>query len=142
MSITHINYDKTQKAIQITLRVFIDDLQTEMNSVLKTKKIELATSREPDNIDTLYHIYLKEKFKIELNSREKEVEYLGKKYKDDLVIFYLEIPNISEIKTIQIENHILYNTFSEQKNIVKTNINKKQKSHILTKNNTSAFINY
>lgn len=142
MSITHVNYIEKQKAVQITLRVFIDDLQTELNLESTTDQIELATDREPKNIDITYHTYLKEKFKININSTEKEFEYLGKKYDHDMVVFYIEIPDIEHIKSIQIQNTILCDLYSEQENILRTDINNIKKSHILTKNSPPAFINY
>ena len=143
ISVSHINYIETQKAIQITQRIFIDDLQTELNSTLnKTNQIELATDREPNNIDSIYRTYLKENFKIDINATERKIKYLGKKYKDDMIIFYLEIPDVSEVNTIQIQNNTLYNSFSEQENIIKTNINNKQKSHVLTIKENHIFIKY
>ena len=142
MSVAHVNFDKDQKAIQITVRLFIDDLQTALNSVSTTKQIELATDREPATIDSIYNSYLKKKFKIDVNALTKEFDYLGKQYKDDMTVFYLEIPNVSEINTLRIQNNILCDSFSEQENIVKTNINNKQKSHILTKKETIVNLRY
>lgn len=142
MSITHVNYVEDNKSVQITIRVFIDDLQTELNLYSTNKNIELATDREPKNIDSLYQNYLNEKFKIQINSSDKYYAYIGKKYDHDMVVFYLEAENILEIKTINIENKILLNSFSEQENIVKTNINQKKTSKILNRNNTSTFLNY
>ncbi len=142
MSICHVDYDKNKKTIQITLRVFIDDLQTEFNSTIKSEPIELATDREPKNIDSIYNYYLKEALNIEINNNEKKIEYIGKKYDHDMAIFYLEILDVQEIKSIKIQNNILCSLFSEQENIIKTDINDIKKSHIITKNDNNALINY
>lgn len=141
MSVTHIKHVPKQKAVQITQRIFIDDLQLELNTLNNTS-IELATDREPQNIDSIYKNYLRSHFTVEINNRPNNYNYIGKEYNDDMVVFYLEIINIKEIKTIKAVNNLLYYSFFDQENIVKLNINEQEKSFILTKNKTEAFIEY
>lgn len=142
MSLSHVNFKEEQKTVQITLRVFIDDLQDEINLSRNTNLIEIDSDKEPENIDILFENYLNEKYKVNINSEKQEYQYIGKKYDFDMVIFYLEIENIQSIETIKIENNILFSLYSEQENIVKTNINNIKKSHILTNNNNNTLINY
>ena len=142
MSLSHVNFKEEQKTVQITLRVFIDDLQDEINLSRNTNLIEIDSDKEPENIDILFENYLNEKYKVNINSEKQEYQYIGKKYDFDMVIFYLEIENIQSIETIKIENNILFSLYSEQENIIKTNINNIKKSHILTNNNNNTLINY
>jgi hypothetical protein len=141
MSVTHIKYIPKQKALQITMRLFIDDLQFELNNQ-NNPKIEIATDREPKNIDRIYADYVSNHFNIEVNEHSKNSSFLGKEYDDDMVVFYLEVLGIQEIEQLRLENTLLLNSFPEQENIVKLNINEEQKSHILTKNRSKALINY
>lgn len=141
MSVSHIVFNENQKAIQITTRLFIDDLQLELNS-LKNTNIEIATDREPQNIDSIYINYLKDNFLINVNSIDKQFQYIGKEYGDVMVVFYLEIKNITSINTILVKNNLLCKSFSDQENILKLDINNKNKSIILTKNNSQALVNY
>ena len=123
------------------MRLFIDDLQVELNNQNKSS-IELATDREPEQIDSIYANYVSKHFFIEIDKQPKNLTFLGKEYDDDMVVFYIEIPKIKKIEAIKIENSILYSSFSEQENIVKLDINQQQKSHILTKKKPKTFINY
>jgi hypothetical protein len=77
-----------------------------------------------------------------VNEHSKNSSFLGKEYDDDMVVFYLEVLGIQEIEQLRLENTLLLNSFPEQENIVKLNINEEQKSHILTKNRSKALINY
>ncbi len=141
MSVTHIKFVPKQEVLQITMRLFIDDLQFELNTLNKTT-IELATDREPKKIDSIYMNYLSNNFSVEVNKLPKNLTFIGKEYDSDMAVFYLEIPKIKEIKNIRIENNILNKSFTDQKNIVKFNINQKQKSFILIKDKLIALINY
>ena len=141
MSVTHIRYVPKQKAIQITMRLFIDDLQFELNNKSKNS-IELATDREPEDIDSTYKAYLSDHFLITVNEQLKRLIYIGKEYDDDMIIIYLEVLNIPPVIQIRVENTLLLRSFPEQENIVKLDINQQQKSHILTKKRSNALINY
>jgi len=141
MSMAHVKYVPAQESIQITLRIFIDDLQLEINKTNQTN-IELATDREPKKIDSIYESYLTQNFQVEINEKTLNHIYIGQEYKDDMAVFYLEILNVKNIEKLKIENNILYHSFPEQENIVKLNINDKNKSFILTKNQSTALINY
>jgi hypothetical protein len=141
ISITHIKHVPKQETIQVILRVFIDDLQEELHQ-LNQSKIELGTNREPKNIDFIYEEYINDNFSININKKKQNLTYLGKSYTDDMVVFYIEIINVKDIKELKIVNNILYSSFPEQENIVKVNINNQHKSYILYKNHSIALINY
>lgn len=139
MSLTQINYSEEQKTLQIVVRIFIDDLETEINT-LSQHKIELGTEREPLNIDLIYKNYLKSHLHFHIDKHHKTLEYIGNEYKNDQVFFYLEVAEIDSIQSLEIQNTVLNNSFKEQENIVKTSIYDKHKSFILTRNNSKAFL--
>jgi hypothetical protein len=49
-----------------------------------------------------------------------------------VVFFYLEIKNINSIEEIEINNTLLIKEFPEQQNLIKSKVNKKHKSVLLT----------
>lgn len=139
MSLTQINYSEEQQTLQIIVRVFIDDLETEINT-LSQDKIELGTEREPLNIDRIYKSYLNSHLHFYIDKHPKPFQYIGNEYKNDQVFFYLEVAEIDSIQSLGIQNTMLHNSFQEQENIVKTSIYDKHKSFILTRNNSKAFL--
>ncbi len=130
MSISHIEYVKKQKALQMVLRIFVDDLQLEINTI-NNSRIELATDREPKNADSIYYEYLKKHFEVAVNDSKINYSYIGKEYKEDIAIFYLEATNIASIQNIKIDNSVLCRSFPDQENIIKLNIHEKHKTYIL-----------
>lgn len=141
LSLTQINYDKKTNALQVKMKVFMDDLQT---SILKksTDTFELNTPNEPKDIDTQFKNYLKENFTVKINDEYVDYTFLGKEYEGDIVFFYIEIEDVKKIKSIEIKNEILISDFPEQQNYIKLNINKVFKSLLLTQKERSGVLKF
>lgn len=141
ISLCEIEHNKEQNSLQITLGVFIDDIEFTLNKDQKTI-LNLATKQEVENIDEYYLDYLKNHFKISVNNEQKFYEYIGKEYDDDIVRFYLEITGIQEIKSILVTNTSLFRDFKEQQNIIKIKANNTHKTFYLTSNNVKGLLNF
>lgn len=143
VSVTNITYSEKDRAIQITSRIFIDDLE----KVLQERydlKAELATVNESKEADTFVEKYFRSKFVVEVDGKKTSYNFIGKKYDTDMMICYVEIPEVdlSSIKSIQIENEILTDLFDEQQNMVHFEMNGKKKSFILSKSDTKGMLNF
>lgn len=141
MSLCEIEYVKKEKAVQILLNIFIDDLEATLNKE-QNKLLYLATEKEDKNIKTIYKNYLNQHFKIQINHSKKSYQYIGHKYDDEIVTFYLEIPNIKHINSFQIKNTCLFKLFNTQKNIIKLKINEQHKTFFLTTKNDKGLLKF
>lgn len=141
VSITKIEYVKEKKAVQIITRIFTDDFE----KLLKERyddKIILASGLDETQIDNYIKEYVLSRLKININEKESIVKFIGKEYDQDVVQCYLEIEDVEYIKSFSIENSVLYDMFSDQKNIVRTDINKQHKSFILIPENDKGMLNF
>ncbi|MCJ7757609.1 MAG: hypothetical protein MUP24_05635, partial [Gillisia sp.] len=68
----------------------------------------------------------------ELDGKPYKLNYIGKEYENDMLLFYLEIPDVPEFKKIGVKNAILMDMSSEQKNLVHVEYKGEIKSLILT----------
>ncbi|HHC79832.1 MAG TPA: hypothetical protein ENK46_08110 [Flavobacteriia bacterium] len=132
ISLTKIDFIKDKNEVQVTMRIFIDDLQATLNTAYHTN-IELALPYESKEIDSLINTYLLKKFILTINGNKKEYTYLGKEYEDDVVYLYLEAENITKITAIKVKNSMLMDEFESQKNIIKLHINNTKRTFLLTK---------
>ena len=141
VSVTQVEYIKEKQTVQIISRIFIDDFE-ELIRQRYDEGITLDTSKEEIQIDFYIERYLQEKIKIKINDSIQTLVFIGKEYEDDIIYCYLEIKNISVIKSFEITNQILFDLYDEQQNIVKTNINSKNKSFILISQNDKGVLNF
>lgn len=134
VSIYQINFNQKDKRLEITSRIFIDDLNEVLNKKYnkKTSFSELKTNLEDLE---LLNKYLSEKFSIKVNDIVKPINYLSCETEANVLICYFNIKEISKIKSLEIKNTALYELNSEQQNIIQTTIYDKKKSLLLTSNN-------
>ena len=80
---------------------------------------------------------------VEINGETVKYEFIGKKYDTDMVIYYLEVPDVplKNLKQIGIQNEVLTDIYDDQQNVVHFNINGKKKSHVLVKSHTKGMLN-
>ena len=140
-SLTKIDYNKEEKALQITMRLFTNDMEYTLNKLFE-KSLELGTTKEIDDANKLLEIYLNQKFSIHINEKSTSYKFIGKEFEKDLMYVYLESNTIENISHISIQNAILTESFPEQENIIKLNINSQRKSLILTKENDKGLLKF
>lgn len=142
VSVTNIAYSEDDKAFQITSRVFIDDF----DKLLKERygiEAKLATPNESKIADEYIEKYFRSKFVVQLDGEIVQYNFLGKRYDNDVVICYLEIPNVKlpELKTMSIQNEVLTDLFDEQKNVVHVKWKGNKKSFVLIRENNKGMLN-
>lgn len=142
ISVTNVSYSEKDDALQITTRFFIDD----MNTVLKERYGIDATFGEEDESQMgqeYLEKYIRTKFSVTRNGEHADYTILGKKYDTDVIVLYIEVPEIDlpSVTSVGIENEILTDLFDEQQNVVHFNIAGKKKSFVLIKSDTKGMLN-
>ena len=142
VSVTNIQYSEEDNSLQITSRIFIDDLE---NVLEERYGVELQLDTEKESKETNFYVekYMRSKLVFKADGKERAFLFLGKKYDNDLIVCYLEIEDIDlpKLKTIEVENDILTDMFEEQQNIVHFRVNGKKKSFVLVKGNNKGMLN-
>ncbi len=117
VGVFQVEYASEKKMIQITSRIFIDDLN---NAVEKKyhKKTFIGTEKETQADLDLFKKYLAENFTIKINGQNKPITFLSKEVEaGDVLVCYSRIKDIDKFKNIEISNTILVDWNSEQQNI-------------------------
>jgi len=134
ISLTKVDFIKEKEVIQVTMKFFIDDIELALEN-RHGEAMELTTKEENKMADKFLEGYIRQKFTVWVNEEEKAYSYLGKEYENNEVFFYLELKNISDIKTIEVQNSMLFEEFEEQQNYIKLKIENVKKTFILVKAN-------
>ena len=114
-----IEYNEQEKALQISLHVFIDDLEEALRRQ-GADKLFICTEKEAADAEKYIDRYLKQNFVLEVNGRQAEYRFLGKEISDDLMAVwcYLEVLDVDQMEQLAVTNKILTEVFDDQKNIV------------------------
>ncbi len=141
IALTEIEYKEETHSVQMIMNVFMDDIETAINQDYNVD-LQLSTKKELKNSDEYFFKYLNEHFKVLINNKKLDYNFIGKEYDGNIVYFYLEIENVSSVKSIEIQNDVLIKYFPDQQNLVKASIKKERKSLFLTKKNDKGLLKF
>jgi len=122
-------------SLQITLRIFKDDLSNAISDTYLDQKTD-----DLNLIDELYFKqvdkYINSKISILIDDKKFEMDYLGLETKNDMYVCYLEVDNLPIYSNVVISNKILFEIFDDQQNIIHVKRNDKRQSFIARNNNS------
>jgi len=137
VSVTEIDFDEKDKELEITSRIFIDDLEKTLQAQLKQPELDLLNPKNGQTIDQMASQYLGDHLKVSLDGKLQKTEYLGHERDGEALIFYILISKVKKWKTIQIFNDVITATFDDQSNLVHVTVKEKVKSLRLTRDTPS-----
>jgi len=114
-----IEYNEKESALQLTVHIFIDDLEEALRQQ-GADKLFICTEKESEKAEGYIYKYLQQKLKISLDDKAVDFSFVGKEVSEDLVAVwcYLEVENIESFKKLYVKNNTLLETFDDQKNII------------------------
>ncbi|MFT6749001.1 MAG: hypothetical protein ACI9XR_000757 [Flavobacterium sp.] len=140
ISIYQIDYIPNKKRVEITARIFADDLNTALEKKYKITSYLGSNKETPEDL-VLLKKYFAEKLVVKINGQNKKIQFLFKELETNVVICYLKIENISKISEFELNNSILLEANSDQQNIIQYNINSKKGSLVFTTENFKQKLN-
>jgi len=141
VAVFQLEYVPQKKVVQITSRIFIDDLEAALNKKY-SKKLGIGSAKELAETTDLLKQYLNENIHIKINGKAKTIKFLGKETEDDVLICYYTVPADPKVKSVEMTNTVLFETFDDQQNIIHTKVNGDKKSLLLTNSNPSGIVEF
>jgi hypothetical protein len=138
LSKTDIVYQPKEKTVQLTMHIFIDDLELALEKQGKTSLL-VGTEKEKAGVNELITKYLQENLTLTVNNKKMPLSFVGKEATADrqALWIYMEIKDVKNIKTLSVENKVLHEVHSDQKNMVQVIVpSKKAHSFVLEKGKT------
>lgn len=142
MGVFQVNYVAEKKMIQITSRIFIDDLTNGIEKKYHTKTF-IGTEKETAADIDLLKKYLSENFIIKINGQTKPITFLSKEVEsNDVLVCYSRIKDIDKFKTLEISNTVLTDWNAEQQNITHISAFGIKKSVLFTESSRKEVLKY
>jgi hypothetical protein len=132
VSMYQVNFAPEKQMLQITSRIFIDDLNNAVEGKMK-QRIFLGDKRESSKDEGLMRDYLLSNIQVRVNQKPVQVEYRSKEIQEDVVVCYFRITGVSDVKSIWMRNTNLFDLEPDQQNIIQTQVRGTKKSMLLTK---------
>ena len=138
ISVCSINHAAEENSLQITFKIFADDLEEALNQPSATAASYIDVINPPDaaQLEAIVHEYLDEHLAFTVNEQAAEYQFLGFEREDLTMWCYLEITGINNLEKVKVQNTLLLDTFDDQINIVHVKANDTVKSMKLAQNQT------
>jgi len=142
MGVFQVNYAAEKKMLQITSRIFVDDLNSGLEKKYH-KKTFVGTGKEtPEDVELLKK-YLAENFTVKVNGQLKPIAFLSKEVEsNDVLVCYSRIKDVEKFKTIEISNSILVDWNSDQQNITHITAYGTKRSVLFTESSRKEVLKY
>jgi len=141
MALYQINYASEKKMLQITSRIHIEDLDKALQKQFN-KKFSIGDENINAADQNLLKKYLSERFSVKINNHPYPLNFLSKEIEGDELVCYWNIKNIPKINTLEVNNTVLIECFSDQQNMINVSVLGAKKSFLLTNSITSKSLKY
>lgn len=132
ISITEVTHNEKVKALQLTVRIYVDDLETSVRNQVREPELDLLNPGKDRTTDALVKAYLAERFFVKVDKKLVKQNYLGHEMEGPAMVCYIEIENIRKFTSLEITNRVIHETYDDQSNLVNVNYQEKVKSMRLT----------
>lgn len=116
VSVTEIQYNKVERSLEISIRIFTDDFENTLRMANPGKKVDFSLP-ETAAMDSLVSKYIRQKVQLVANDRAVPLQYVGFEKVAESVWCYFEVKTIDNLRKLHIHNGLLYEYKKEQINM-------------------------
>jgi len=134
VSVSEIKYKPEQKSLQISTRIFLDDLELAMRAYTGYDKLDITEPENREKVDASLKKYTLEHVRLwDDKGKPYQVNYVGAEIDEDVMWCYLEIEKVKKLKSVKVKNSLLHEVWGDQENLVHFRAFEKVKSARLFK---------
>ena len=136
VSVSESVYNEEKSSLQITKKIFYDDLELVLKNENKNENFDILNSKK-DLVNSYIENYIQKNMLFKIDGKLKELKYIGHEIINSRINSYFEIINIKNIKSIQIKDTSLLDYFDNQENLTYFEIDNQRFTIRLRKDNVS-----
>ena len=135
VSVTTIDHNAVNKTLEISCKIFTDDLEVTLRKRYN-KKVDLLDPKLNAVMKPLLNDYIQKHLAITADGKPVTLKFLGFEQQEEGIVSYFEAYNITSVKKIDVTNSILYDEKPEQLQIIHVTVDGKRKSNKLNNPDT------
>ncbi|MBO9727676.1 MAG: hypothetical protein J7623_03450 [Chitinophaga sp.] len=126
-SVTEIAHDTNKKELQVSCRIFADDLENTLKAQYKTS-FDITRPANRKQVEGYIAEYLSQHLTVTLDGKNVPLHFIGYKIEEDAVWSFLEAENVPAPKKVQVRDNLLYERHPTQTNMVHVLVGGERKS--------------
>lgn len=141
VSVTEIQYQETEKSLQITHRIFLDDLELGLKN-FGYEDADLYRLKDEGLFEEYLTNYLGSHFKLKVNGKLLKMNYVGKEIEEDALWCYMEVNGVKKVDDVEVAHTLLLEIYDDQSNLVHVYNKGEVKSLRLAEGKTFGKVNF
>ncbi|KAA2241823.1 hypothetical protein F0L74_18335 [Chitinophaga agrisoli] len=127
VSVTEIRHDAAQRELEISCRIFSDDLERALKAQYKTN-FDIIHPADRKAVDAMITDYLNKHLHITVDGKPVTLHYLGYQIEEEAAWCFLDVKGINTVKKVHVSTDILYAQHPEQINMLHVIVKDERKS--------------
>ncbi len=141
VSICEIELDSDRKAIEISQRIFTDDLERELAMELGVPNLDMGL-KSKEWMDAEFKKYVQKHFAVEVDNKRLQTEYLGYELNAEVTFIYVQVPKVKKAKSVSVKYDVLTRVYDDQINLVHVKVGGVTKSMRLERGKSSDSVQF
>lgn len=137
VSVTEIQHNPQTKALEVSCKVFADDMEEVLKQQFKTK-VDLTNTAQQAANDRYIREYVASRLGLSADGRALRLSYVGFEKESESVYCYFEVPDVAVPKKLDVAISLLHDLTPQQINIMHVTVNGARKSYKLDHPNRTA----
>ena len=127
VSVTEIEQNVKDQTLEISCKIFTDDLERALRKNNR-QKIDLLDTLLKTSMYGVVNNYIQAHLKIFVDGKPAKMNFLGFEQQEEGISGYFQVDKINSIKEISVTDNILYECQSQQINLLHVTVNGKRQS--------------
>lgn len=137
VSVTTIEHNASAKTLEISCKIFTDDLETTLRKKYNTK-VDLLDVKFAPAMNKLVNDYIQKHLMVKADGKTVVLNFIGFEQQEEGIITYFEVKNISKLTKLEVVDTILYDEKPQQLQIIHVTVKGERKSSRLNNPDATA----
>lgn len=117
VSVADVNHNPKTKSLEVSVRIFTDDFEKTLRKNFPSSKVDLLHPVDKAATNKMVNQYVSNHLQINVDGKPQLLNYVGYEQIEESIWCYFEIPNISSMKKISLDDTVLYDWQPKQTNM-------------------------
>ena len=127
VSVTEINHNAAERSLEVSVKVFFDDLEQVLEKNNKLQ-LDILSDKDQSRFNQLIPTYFNSNLSLTVDGKAIKLSFVGFEIEKESAYCYFEAKEVGTPKKIDISNGILYDFNDTEMNIMHVTVNGKRKS--------------
>ncbi|HRI21867.1 MAG TPA: hypothetical protein PLA68_12980 [Panacibacter sp.] len=128
VSMTDVNYNAKDKELEISVRIFADDLENTIRKYHPNIKIDILHPTDQKQMDGFVNDYIQKHLQFQLDGKPVQIGFVGYEQQSESIWIYFEVKDVTAVTKLHITNSLLHDYNTSQINMMHVQAGGKEKS--------------